>query len=334
MKLAPLALTLIAGIAIGWFGRGLTDKPKSVTRSERRDVSERREDPDRSSRDDTTTADDREAEKTSGGHAGDGRENLAATKTEGEGEEAGKKTEKVDLANDPLAKFINSQRAQWKAFSSMQAKQKIKGLLAGLDLDPEVAAQIEAEILADVDRQMDKVVDMMIGTEELDPDAFTVFTGLPSDLSTEVEAKLGTFLSDDQIHDVRERVKKTYKEQLGAMADSQIAGMGIQDLTEDQHTRLREIYTQRDVMRDQFVNFSRLTRDRAKLREVMKDDAQFDAMFEQNMEPMRRSIQDVLNPEQYKKYQAFEENIASGFRVQLKMMQSLFENEEDASKDK
>ena len=85
--------------------------------------------------------------------------------------------EEIDLANDPLAKFLNSQRYQWKAYSSVQAKQKVKGLLAGLDFDADTAAQIEDEILADVDRQMDSVINMMIGTEDLDPDAFTVFTG-------------------------------------------------------------------------------------------------------------------------------------------------------------
>ncbi len=334
MKIAPIILALVAGAAIGWFGRGMQEQSKPTERAPRRDRNDEERpvgmiEPDKTPGHSVVDQDKNGADSD---NAGADNQDTTATTAGDEDKPTETAAAKIDLENDPIAKFINTQRHQWKGFASMQAKEKVKGLLAGLGFDAETVAQIEAAIVADVNRQMDVAVDMMIGTADLDPNAFASFMGMPSDLSTELEGKLGTYLDDAQVHSVRERVKGSYQKQLGAMADMQIGMMGLSDLTDDQRGRLKEIYTSRDMMADQFTQFASLTRDRTRLTEALKDDTSIDAAMRKNFEPIRRQVQDVLTPEQYKSYESFEDNMVMTARQQLKMMQGLLLPDEKSEK--
>ncbi|MHC4491738.1 MAG: hypothetical protein ACYTDU_08965 [Planctomycetota bacterium] len=223
---------------------------------------------------------------------------------------------------DPIAEMIRSQSAAWVGFATMQAKQKLKGLLAALGFDEETAKAIEEAILAEVARQTELAIQMMLGDAEMDIDAFAYFMGLPPDLSTELAGELGTFLDDDEIASVRREVKKAYKEQLTAMADMQLGMMQIHDLSDDQRTRMRELFST-DVMQDQFGMFAEVTRDRGKLTRLMNDPEGLTKVMQRNLAPTRQQVRDILNDEQFKKYEAYEQSIVKQMEMGLRMMGSL-----------
>ncbi|MHC4452766.1 MAG: hypothetical protein ACYS0E_21940 [Planctomycetota bacterium] len=54
--------------------------------------------------------------------------------------------------DDQIEEWLRSASGQWKAYAGMQAKNKVRGLLAGLGFDADTAKQIEDAIVADVAR--------------------------------------------------------------------------------------------------------------------------------------------------------------------------------------
>jgi hypothetical protein len=225
---------------------------------------------------------------------------------------------------DPIEEMIRSQSAMWVGFAKMQAKAKLKGLLAELGFDEATAAAIEEAILAEVTRQSELAIQMMLGETDLDADAFAYFMGLPPELSTELAGELGTFLTDAEVASVRREVKKAYKEQLTAMADMQIGMMQIHDLSDDQRTRMRELFST-DVMKEQFVMFAEVTRDRDLLTRLVREPKGLTEVMRSNLAPTRARVRDILNDEQFKKYEAYEESMVRQMEMGLKMMGSLTE---------
>ena len=107
------------------------------------------------------------------------------------------------------------------------------------------------------------------------------------------------------------------------MADMQIASMGIRDLDDDQKSRLREVFVGKDMMSQQMEQFADLTRNRKNLMSVLEDEEAFVALVEKNMEPQRRKVRDILNDEQYKRYEAFEKTVVQQAKMGMKMMSFL-----------
>jgi len=231
---------------------------------------------------------------------------------------------------DEMETWLRSASSQWKAFAAMQAKNKVRGLLDGLGFDPETAARIEAAIVADVERQVDRAIGMMLGEEDLEESAFTSMLGIPPDLSLELERDLGTYLSDEDIAAVRDRVKGAHQKQMNDMADVQIASMGIKDLTADQKMQLRDTFIGRDVMSQQMTQFAELTRNRKKFLSIIEDEKALTDLVKKNMEPQRRRVRDILNDEQFKRYEAFEANIVQQARMGMKMMSSMMKKPTDS----
>ncbi|MHC4939583.1 MAG: hypothetical protein ACYTHK_11485 [Planctomycetota bacterium] len=231
--------------------------------------------------------------------------------------------ETVAAEDDQIEEWLRSASGQWKAYAGMQAKNKVRGLLAGLGFDPETAKQIEEAIVKDVERQVDSAIAMMLGEEEMDAGAFTAMLGIPPTLSPELERELATYLSDEEIGAVRERVQGAHNKQMNDMADMQIASMGIRDLDADQKSRLREVFVGKDMMSQQMEQFADLTRNRKNLMSVLEDEEAFVALVEKNMEPQRRKVRDILNDEQYKRYQAFEKTIVQQAKMGMKMMSAM-----------
>jgi hypothetical protein len=225
--------------------------------------------------------------------------------------------------DDQIEEWLRSASGQWKAYAGMQAKNKVRGLLAGLGFDAETAKEIEAAIVADVERQVDRAIGMMLGEEEMDPGAFTAMLGIPPTLSPELEKELGTYLDDEEIGAVRERVQGAHTKQMNDMADVQIASMRIGNLDADQKSRLREVFVGKDMMSQQMKQFGELTRNRKNLMGVLADEKQFTALIEKNMEPQRRQVRDILNDEQFKKYQAYEKNVLQQAKMGMKMMSAM-----------
>jgi hypothetical protein len=223
---------------------------------------------------------------------------------------------------DPLEEFFRSQSAMWVGFATMQAKGRLKGLLADLGFDEETAAAIQEAILAEVARQTERAIQMMLGTEDLDADAFAYFMGLPPDLSTELSGELGTFLDDDEIASVRAEVKKAYKEQLTAMADMQINMMRIGDLSDDQRIRMREIFST-DVMKEQMVMLAEVTRDRRLLTRLANDPKMLNKAMKENLAPTRDRVREILSDQQFEKYSNYEQSMIKQAEMGLKMMGSL-----------
>ncbi len=223
---------------------------------------------------------------------------------------------------DPIEDWIRSQASMWVGFAKMQAKAKLKGLLAELGFDEETAAEIEKAILAEVERQTELAIQMMVGEAEMDIDAFAYFMGLPPDLSTELAGQLGTFLDDSEVERVRGEVRKAYKEQLTGMADMQIGMMQIHDLTDDQRTRMREVFSH-DLMQEQLGMFAEVTRERGTITRLMKDPKGLTDLMRNNLAPTRKRVRDILSAEQFKKYEAYEETMIRQVEMGLKMMSSL-----------
>lgn len=246
------------------------------------------------------------------------RTGVAEADTPQAEEEAGPQGKK----KDPIEDWIRSQAAMWVGFAKMQAKAKLKGLLAELGFDEETAAEIEKAILAEVERQTELAIQMMLGEAEMDIDAFAYFMGLPPDLSTELAGRLGTFLDDSEIGRVRGEVKKAYKEQLTAMADMQIGMMQIHDLTDDQRTRMREVFSN-DLMQEQLGMFAEVTRERGTLTRLMSDPKGLTELMRNNLAPTRKRVRDILSDEQFKKYETYEETMMRQVEMGLKMMSSL-----------
>ncbi|MHC4452767.1 MAG: hypothetical protein ACYS0E_21945 [Planctomycetota bacterium] len=107
------------------------------------------------------------------------------------------------------------------------------------------------------------------------------------------------------------------------MADVQIATMRLGDLDADQKNRLREVFVGKDMMSRQMAQFGELTRNRKNLMGVLSDEKKFTALIEKNMEPQRRQVRDILNDEQFKKYQAYEKTVVQQAKMGMKMMTAM-----------
>jgi hypothetical protein len=231
--------------------------------------------------------------------------------------------EDAKAKGDEIEQWLRSASTQWKAFAGMQAKNKVRGLLAGLGFDPETAKQIEAAIVADVERQVDEAIAMMLGEAEMNEGAFTSMMGIPPDLSTALERELGTYLSDEEIAAVRERVQGAHEKQMTDLADMQIASMGIRNLSSDQQTRLRDVFVGKDMMSQQMTQFAEITRNRERFLEIMQDEEAFTTMVKKNLEPQKRRVRDILDDEQFKRYEAYEQNMLQQARMGMKMMSAM-----------
>jgi hypothetical protein len=225
--------------------------------------------------------------------------------------------------DDQIKEWLKSASGQWKAYAGMQAKSKVRGLLAGLGFDAATAKQIEAAIVGDVERQVDRAIAMMLGDAEMDPSAFTAMLGIPADLSEELEQELGSYLDDEAISSVRERVQSAHTKQMTDMADMQVNSMGIRDLSDDQKSRMREVFVGQDMMSKQMSQFSELTRNRKTLMSVMQDEEKFEEAVSRSMEPQRRRVREILNDEQFKRYEAYEKTVVQQAKMGMKMMSAM-----------
>jgi hypothetical protein len=237
---------------------------------------------------------------------------------EAAGEEAA--TAEGEHEPDPLKEWVESVGPQWKAWATMQAKPKIQQLLAELGLDAETTARIEEAMLRDVEQQVERAMLMMLGEEEMDPNAFLYFMGLPPDLNPDVERELGTFLGDNEIASVRSEVKKAYDQQLTDFADMQIGMMQLTDMTADQETRMREVFRGKNHMQEQFAQFAEVTRDRSMFRKLVTGEIDLAAEMKKSFAPQRERVSQILTPEQMKGYDKYEESIIRQAEMGMKMM--------------
>jgi len=307
MHLLRYAIVLLSGLVLGWVAREVTlEKPQARTAPAARTLQ---------APDPHPPLEVREGPAPTPPPAP--TEEPAATATVPQPE--GMAAEGAGTGEDPFAEMIRSQSPQWKAWAALQAKQKLGGLFASLGFDEQTQKLIEAALLKDAEVQTERAIAMMLGTEDLDPDAFGYFMGLPPDLTPEVEHDLGTFLSDAEIASVRGEVQRAHQKQMDDFADMQIGMMAIPDLTPDQKTRVRDVLAGRDVMKEQFTRFAEFTRDRTKLRRLMEGEGVAEEM-KNSFAPTRRRMQDILTPEQFTKYEAYEAQMIRQAEMGVKMM--------------
>ena len=151
--------------------------------------------------------------------------------------------------------------------------------------------------------------------------------GLPEKLSPELEAKLATFLNDDEIASVRESVQAGHKKQMGDLADMQINMMGITNLSTDQKSRMREIFMGKDVMTEQLTQFAEIMRDRATLDTLLSGEGNLGAHMDKGFEPLRRRVRDILNDQQFARYQTYEKGMVQIAEMNLKWMSTMMKPE-------
>jgi len=314
---APLVLLL--GLALGFAGGWIVH---GVTRQPRPERSARRNEPPAAAT--TPRADEGEPGDAlparrpprAAPERADGDAEATNAAAEGAGEDAAAAGDETS----PFADMIKSQKAQWKAFAGMQAKQKLKGLFAALGLDDATTAAIEEAVMRDVERQVDRAVLMMLGDEEIDPSAFASFMGIPADLSPALEHELGTFLDDVTVGAVRQQVKTAYRKQLDDMADMQIRMMAVPNLRDDQQTRLREVFGGKDVMSEQISRFATVMRDREKLDRLVSGEGDLSELMKDNFADTRRRVRDILDDEQFQSYERYEKQMIQQAEMGLKMM--------------
>jgi len=308
------------GFGIGWFTRAATYEapvvrtPRKVTRNEQPGYVE-----DPAARGQALEAEQARRERKRRMEAA--REAPLAPATaqpEAAGEEAA--TAEGEDGPDPLTEMVKSQGPQWKAWATMQAKPKIRQLLAELGFDAETTARIEEAMLKDVEQQVDQAMLMMLGEVEMDANAFLYFMGLPPDLNPEVERELGTFLGDNEIASVRSEVKKAHDKQLTDFADMQIGMMQLTDMTADQNTRMREVFRGKNLMQEQFAQFAEVTRDRSLFKKLVSGEIDLAAEMKKSYEPQRQRVSEIRTPEQMKGYDKYEESLIRQAEMGMKMM--------------
>jgi hypothetical protein len=228
----------------------------------------------------------------------------------------------ADQEPDRLLEMVRTQVPQWKAFARMQAGQKADGLLASLPFDAETEKRIKELLQQEAELQAERAALMMLGEEEMDPSAFQWFMGIGPELTPGLERELATFLDDPGIAVVRAEVKRSHEKQMNDMADMQIGMMQIGDLSDDQRTRLRDVFVGKDVMTDQFTRFGEIVRDRDRFRRLMAGEGIKEEM-EKGFGGTRRRVRDILNDAQYAKYEAYEQQMVRQAEMGLKMMSSL-----------
>jgi hypothetical protein len=230
----------------------------------------------------------------------------------------------ADPEMDRIRELVHSQSKLWKGIAGMQAKQRAEALLAGLPFDAEREKKIQELIQREAELQAERAAAMMLGDEEMDPSAFQWFMGMPEELSPGLEAELATFLNDGEIQIVRAEMKRAHDSHMRDMADMQIGLMQIHDLSEDQKTRMREVYSGKDMMADQFTQFGEIIRDRDRMKRLIKGDG-FRETMEKGFAPTRRRVRDILTPDQFAKYEAYEQGLMKQAEMNLKMMSAFLE---------
>jgi hypothetical protein len=227
--------------------------------------------------------------------------------------------------------MILTQRKQWKAFAGMQARQKAELLLAKLPFDAETEKKIAELLQQEAELQAERAAMMMLGDEEMDPAAFQWFMGIGPELTPGLEKELATFLDDTGIAVVRAEVKRAHEKQMTDMADMQIGMMAIRDLSDDQKTRMREVFVGKDVMTEQFTRFGEVVRDRERFQRLMRGEGIREEM-EKGFQGTRQRVRGILNDEQYAKYELYEQQMVRQAEMGLKMMSSLLGTPREGTK--
>jgi hypothetical protein len=108
------------------------------------------------------------------------------------------------------------------------------------------------------------------------------------------------------------------------LADMQIGMMSIADLSDDQRTRMREVFVGKDVMSQQFTRFAEITRDPKRFRRLLGGEGLEEEM-EKSFGATRQRVRDILNDEQYRKYESYEKRMAKQAEMAMRMMSSFME---------
>ena len=301
------ALVLALGLAAGWFGHALLVKPETP-RAEPRKEAALAPAPVAEAPVSLPPAPSLPVEEVM--VPAEEEENLAA--------------EATDPEMDRIREMIQSQSKMWKGFAGMQMKQRAEALLATLPFDAERERKIQELLQKEAELQAELAAKMMLGEAEFDQSAFEWFMGMPEELPPRLEQELATFLSDAELQVVRAEVKQARQRQMNDMADMQIGMMQIHDLSDDQMTRMREVYAGKDMMTEQFTRVGEIMRDRERFRRLLKGEGIAEEM-EKQFQGTRGRVRDILNAEQFAKYELYEKQLVRQAEMSLRMMSTLLE---------
>jgi len=238
----------------------------------------------------------------------------------------------ADAGTDEFSEMIRSQSRMWKGFAGMQARQKAEALLASLPFDAEREKKIQELLQKEAEFQAERAAGMMLGDEEMDPNAFQWFMGMPEEMSPRLEAELATFLNDGELQIVRAEVKRAHERQMTDLADMQIGMMAIHDLSDDQKTRMRDVFSGKDMMTERFTQFAEVARDRDRMKRLLKGEGVKEEM-EKQFGATRHRVRDILNDEQFSKYQSYEKQLVQQAEMGFKMMSSFLDRPREGTKE-
>lgn len=303
MRFAALLAVGLLGFAAGWIVRGIERDERAPLSTPRRTVPER---PD--------TADRALAPQPNRPTPAEAAEKPAETAAEPPAPPSG--------GEDSFRKMLKGQRAQMRAFSTMQARQKLEGAIRELGYDETTTKSILDALLKEAETRTDLAYDMLLGDVPLDPDAFLWIMGVGPKLSEETERNLALMLGDEGLQAVRSRLKAVHEKQMDDLAEMSISMMAIPDLRPDQRAQLKEFFNGRNMMQDQMAQMSTVLSDRAKLERLLKGEGLRDEM-EKSFAPRREKMSAILDDRQYERYLAFEKQAIAQAEMGLKMLSGM-----------
>jgi hypothetical protein len=223
---------------------------------------------------------------------------------------------------DPLRELTQAQIPAMRAFASGQAKHRAELLAARLRLDPARAARL-AQVFADeAARQVDLAFGMFFGDVELDPDLLLALWGGPGALTPELERELAAFLGTDEIVATREFVKREQERQREQAIDMQVAMLGIPDLTDDQRTRVREVFGDMGAYAADMTRFAKVMREPGSFERVFTE-AGMREIMEEGFRVRREKMRGILNAAQMERYARYEDLLVKQALMGAQMFKSL-----------
>lgn len=223
---------------------------------------------------------------------------------------------------DPLRELTQAQIPAMRAFASGQAKHRAELLAAKLRLDAERAARLAQVFSDEAARQVDLAFGMFFGEIELDPDLLLALWGGPGALTPELERELAAFLGAEEIVAAREFVRKEQERQREQAVDMQVAMLGIHDLTDDQRTRVREVFGDLGAYAADMTRFAKVLREPAELDRLFTEEGMREIM-EEGFRARREKMRGILNAAQMEKYARYEDLLVKQALVGAQMFKSL-----------
>jgi len=322
MRIAVLVLvSLGAGFAAGWFGRAPEPERARTDREAADPAAERRAVIASLTAEEKRAIVERDFPHLVRLEREEKEEAAAERQAEREAEERATEAEAQLLAR--LRQTMRSQLPQWKTMFGVNAKRAGKSMANKLELSDPLVEKVAAAFDKEGARAAGIAMDLMLAEYEGDPeeafDAFMWFMGTAGTMSDELTTELAGFLSERDIGAIREEMRVRHEDQLDQQAEMQLRMMGLPDLSEQQTTELKEMFSDGGMMKEQGKVWAEIMRNPRAILEA-KSEADWMSVLEPSMRANRERIRPILDDKQFEAYRRYEKQAVSQFRMWVEPM--------------